>query len=1022
MSRVRRPGLLSLWLVLAALGASAWWWLPQLRQMLDGYLGLDWNERDPRASVAGAAISAISLMVTVLFGVVSAWQNRRSHTDTSTTSVASIPPDPRGLPQMKALAAGQARVHEAIPLPTGRVVSRRRWGAPPRAPDTTLDPDLPLFVKRDLSIEVTEWMRQARTKGGFLLLVGTSSVGKTRLLFDTARQELGEFRVLVPDLGDGGAVNALTGTELPRPVVVWLDELQRFLAGPYFVPDATAGHVPVTAAALRRLLDGDTPVIVLATLWPDYLDQLRATDTDQAGVTRHRHPGAADVLALRPRRLRVDTFTAEEKRRARELGTHDPRLAFAAADDAEFNVTETLAGAPRIMQRYREAPESRQIVVHAAVDARRLGIQGPLTRELLRQAARGYLTGIHPDDTWFDHALDELQRHDRRDDAATAPLLAIPTADHRGILGYTVTDYLLQKLLRERRSALLTDTTWNALIRHTHDSDDRRRLSYKAENRMQYRHAQRLHRTLVDAGDAYAVHRLAELLVKQGKVDEFTALVPRLVDAGDIYAVYRLTELLVEQGKVDEVTALVRSLVDAGDAYAVYRLTELLVEQGKVDEVMTLVPRLVDAGDIYAVYRLTELLIKQGRLDEARALLRTLVNVDGYVNRGLNDLLAKLGWVEELRTRANAGHRHAAGRLVDVLVEQGDVNGAMALLRAHADVDGHYAARRLAGLLIKQRNVDDAMALLRAHADAGDSRSAHQLVDVLVEQGLMGELRTRADAGDGHAARRLAGLLIKQRNVDDAMALLRAHADAGDSRSARRLAGLLIKQRNVDDAMALLRAHADAGDSRSADQLADLLVNWEWVEELRARADAGEGRSARRLAGLLIKQRNVDDAMALLRAHADAGDSRSADQLADLLVNWEWVEELRARADAGDHTAARRLADLLVNWGWVEELRARADAGDRTAASRLVELLAEQGRVEELRTRSDAGDAVAGGRLARLLAGGSEWQMLWKEVHAGTVHAREMLLQRLRDSGRKDEAERLRVWGVTSDGSPADPW
>lgn len=40
-------------------------------------------------------------------------------------------------------------------------------------------------------------------------------MGKTRLLFETAREELRNARVLVPDLGDGGAVNALADAALP---------------------------------------------------------------------------------------------------------------------------------------------------------------------------------------------------------------------------------------------------------------------------------------------------------------------------------------------------------------------------------------------------------------------------------------------------------------------------------------------------------------------------------------------------------------------------------------------------------------------------------------------------------------------------------------------------------------------------------------------------------------------------------------------------------------------------------------
>ena len=47
-------------------------------------------------------------------------------------------------------------------------------------------------------------------------------------------------------------------------------------------------------------------------------------------------------------------------------------------------------------------------MLNAAIDARRLGIQAPLTGTLLRTAARGYLSTLHPDDTWLSPALTEL--------------------------------------------------------------------------------------------------------------------------------------------------------------------------------------------------------------------------------------------------------------------------------------------------------------------------------------------------------------------------------------------------------------------------------------------------------------------------------------------------------------------------------------------------------------------------------------------------------------------------------------
>jgi hypothetical protein len=56
---------------------------------------------------------------------------------------------------------------------------------------------------------------------------------------------------------------------------------------------------------------------------------------------------------------------------------------------------------------------------------------------------------------------------------------------------------------------------------------------------------------------------------------------------------------------------------------------------------------------------------------------------------------------------------------------------------------------------------------------------------------------------------------------------------------------------------------------------------------------------------------------------------------------------LRTRADAGDEYAARELADLLAQRGDLDGLRARADAGDQDATRELSGLLIKQGRREE---------------------------------------------------------------------------
>ena len=90
-----------------------------------------------------------------------------------------------------------------------------------------------------------------------------------------------------------------------------------------------------------------------------------------------------------------------------------------------------------------------------------------------------------------------------------------------------------------------------------------------------------------------------------------------------------------------------------------------------------------------------------------------------------------------LRARANAGNGAAFARLVDLLVERGDLDE------------------------------------LRSLADVGHPYAAWQLADLLVERGDLEGLRARIDAGDKHAAGSLAMLLIRNGRTEEAEQLRR---------------------------------------------------------------------------------------------------------------------------------------------------------------------------------------------------------------------------------------------------------
>ena len=535
---------------------------------------------------------------------------------------------------------------------------------------------------------------------------------------------------------------------------MWLDELQRFLDGPYLL---TSDSEPITAAAVRHLLDAPTPVSCSEPCGPSTPGSYAPQNLTLARLSgqRPRYPGAADILGDgRVRQESLTSFSRTEREAADKLSSNDPRLATALADP-HYNVTEVLAGAPQLIARYEQASEEQQAVLNAAIDACRLGIQAPLTETLLRAAARSYLSTVHPDDTWLLPALAELTRHHR----AAAPLIPVLNEERDKILGYTVADYLVQHVGRERRYARVAASTWDALISHIPDPADAARLADSARRRLLYCYAIPLYRHAADAGDGDAAFWLAELMTQRGDLDEAEQVLRARADAGGRDGALLLAILLYERGDLDGAEQVLRARADAGDAFAAGLLAALLAERGDLDGLRAR----ADTGDAFAARQLATLLAERGDLDGLRAradagdrhAARQLADPRDLVvvhdRRNFDHALDTLRRAWLRRTRADAGHGDAASRLAELLASDLDE------LRARADVGDAGAAELLAA-----SDLDG----LRTRADVGDAGAAELLAGLLAERGDLDGLRARADAGEGDAvALQLAWLLTKQGRV-----------------------------------------------------------------------------------------------------------------------------------------------------------------------------------------------------------------------------------------------------------------
>ncbi|MEU4254370.1 hypothetical protein AB0F15_43965 [Amycolatopsis sp. NPDC026612] len=716
---------------------------------------------------------------------------------------------------------GADRVRDARPRMLGVQTAIQPAQPPENVQSGPGEDELPLYVPRDFDADLRTKLTRAGNQGGFVLLVGDSSVGKTRALFEAVQAVMPDWWLLHPR--DAEALQVFAAQPAGR-TVVWLDELQDYL-----------DHLPgVPAGQARELIAAG--VVLVATCWPaEVRDRVALPENGRPDpyANDRRLLDLADVLYV------PAAFSIHERRRAEDLAGTDGRIRV-ALDTPDAGFTQVMTAGPALIRHWNQAPSYAKAVITAALDARRVGAHAPLTRDYLTHAAPGYLNerdvATAPPD-WLEHALAYATRLLHGATAALTPV----AADMGTITGYRVADYLHQHALHNRRREHLPETAWHALVRH-HHPDDTERLADNAARRGRGHETLTLYQQLADGGDEFAAYRLAKLLPEQGQQQ-----LRARADNGDGLAAIQLAGLLTEQGQVEDAIQLLRAHADNGDKYAAIRLTHLMAEQGQVEDALQFLRALADDGDGLAIIRLPVLLARHGQAQDAIQFLRARADKgDESAAVQLAKLLAEQGQMEQLRVRADNGDEHATDRLVELLAEQGQVEQ----LRAHADNGHERAGRRLAQLLVEQGQVEQ----LRARADNRDSSAADRLAQLLAEQGQVEQLRARADNGDSYAAVRLVDLLAKEGQVEQ----LRIRADNGDEHAADRLAHLLADQGQVEDAIQLLRIRADNGDVRAGHRLAQLLAEQGQVQQLRVRADNGDSYAAVRLADLLAKEGQVE--------------------------------------------------------------------------------------------------------------------------------------------------------------------
>ncbi|MET8857532.1 hypothetical protein [Streptomyces sp. NPDC004579] len=239
---------------------------------------------------------------------------------------------------------------------------------------------VPAYVTRD----VEPHLHAALRRGGFVLLVGESTAGKTRAAFEAIQMLCPDRHFVAPSTREALEV-IWDDWKASDACVVWLDDLERFL-----------GPGGLTTSTLHRLLISDQ-VLVLATMRSHEYDRYRDRAETQNSVTGQEVWRQGRAVLRQAQVIHVDRrWTDTERERARAV-TADSRLVRALASDERFGVAELLAAGPELVEAWQHAwvpghhPRGAALVA-AAVDARRAGYHRPLSEAVLLQLHENYLT------------------------------------------------------------------------------------------------------------------------------------------------------------------------------------------------------------------------------------------------------------------------------------------------------------------------------------------------------------------------------------------------------------------------------------------------------------------------------------------------------------------------------------------------------------------------------------------------------------------------------------------------------
>jgi tetratricopeptide (TPR) repeat protein len=727
---------------------------------------------------------------------------------------------------------------------------------------------LPAYVPREHDARLLAVVHAVRGgQSGIALLVGGSSTGKTRACWEAVKTLPDGWRLWHP-IEPNRAEAVIEQLQHVRPrTVVWLNETQHYLLDPERGEQVASG--------LRGLLHDSSrgPVLVLGTMWPEFWATLTAVPEPAAGPDRHAQ---ARQLAKAKGVEVGNRFSAKELRDALAISDADPRLAEALVRAKQGEITQYLAGAPALIERYRTAPAAARALIEVAMDARRLGHGPDLPLPMLEAAVADYLSDREWDSLpadWLEQVLAYVTNA-RACRGAHSPLYRPRPRSGQLALAepyYRLADYLEQHARLHRHIARVPSLLWNALANHANPVDCAA-LGEAACRRGLLRLGVRFYTKAAEFGDSDVYLQLTHVLETAGRTEEALAWYRYGVDTGHAALLSRAIGVLRKAGRTQEADEWLGTRAQAGDPFA-------LGEVGRTEDALATYELAAQAGDPDALGRVGVLLQRMGRIAEA---------------------------IEYSKRAARAGSDFGAAAAADLLQKEGRSEEVIEWLKECADRNAKVGFMLGMELLHtgKAQDFEEAFDWYQRAAEANHplviGYATNQLremlkVDVVLLEDAIEWLEGLAGARNGESLGWAAELLQEAGQVDKALDWYRRSAEAGSPRAMHGRVKLLRQEGRTEEAIDWLKDVARKGDYNAMEQAAELLGEvdriWESIDWLQDLAESGATNALIAIGPALRTAGRTDEAIDWYRRAANAGHSSAHQEVVDILREEGRVEE-----------------------------------------------------------------------------------------------------------------------------------